>query len=101
MVVLEGSTTGLADAAAHEAFCELARNLAPEMRVTFRYAAGESAVAGEKPFLLAIEPEDLPSYLGVRGFALVSDEPETGCYRIAVARRRMDRGPAPGREAPR
>jgi O-methyltransferase involved in polyketide biosynthesis len=92
VVVWEGSTSRLSDAIVHETLCALARTLAAESRVIFRYAAsGESR-------LFCIEPADLADYLGVRGFSLVSDVAEAGSEpdRIAVARRRADRKPRCG-----
>jgi hypothetical protein len=92
-IVLEGSTHPRPEAAIHDTFCELARNLAAEARVTFRYVAGERAGVSGEPFVLCINPEDLANYLGVRGFALISDTGDSGCYRVAVARRCADRTP--------
>jgi O-methyltransferase involved in polyketide biosynthesis len=104
-VVLEGSTRPRPDAEVHDTFCELARSLAAGSRVVFRYIAAERVDSSEKPFVLCIDPGDLANYLGVRGFALVSDVVEGEPYRIAMAQRRTDRGSccglAPTREASR
>jgi hypothetical protein len=91
VVIWEGSARPQPDAAIHDTFCALARALAADSSVAFRYAVEGAAPPDGLPFVLCIDPAHLADYLGVRGFSLVSDAAEAGPYRVAVARRRADR----------